>query len=101
MSKPYEIKFIDKSCLKEYQSLRGNKKELVNKGLARLRMRAKELGKPLSGSLQGCKELKFRSDGIRIIFRIVGSEIEIVEIIAIGKRDKERVFSTAVRRIQR
>ena len=37
---------------------------------------------------------------IRIIFRIVNAKIEIVQIIAIGQRDKGKVFTAAEKRIR-
>ena len=101
MKHAHDIVFIDKACLKEYESLSDNQKLLIDKGVARLRVRANELGKPLSGDLSGCKELKYRSDGLRIIFRIKENKIEIVEIIAIGKRDKDKVFKSAKMHIAR
>lgn len=100
MSAPYEIGFIDKAAQKEYLSFDGSMRRLVDNGLMRLRVRADEIGKPLSGKLSGCKELKFRAAGIRIIFRIVNGEIEIVEIIAIGRRDKGDVFLQAESRLE-
>lgn len=95
----FEISFINRDALREYQSLDGSLRKLVDKGFARLARRADEIGKPLAGKLTGCRELKFRSDGLRIIYRIVDGAIEIVEIIAIGRRDKGEVFSTGARRL--
>ena len=100
MTAPYEIGFIDRAAQKEYLNLDGSTRRLVDSGLMRLRVRADEIGKPLSGRLSGCKELKFRAIGIRIIFRIVNGEIEIVEIVAIGRRDKGDVFSRAEKRLE-
>lgn len=95
----FEISFINRDALREYQSLDGSLRKLVDKGFARLARRADEIGKPLAGKLAGCRELKFRSDGLRIIYRIVDGTIEIVEIIAIGRRDKDEVFSIGARRL--
>ncbi|WP_165253112.1 addiction module toxin RelE [Adlercreutzia sp. ZJ304] len=99
MSNEYKLVFIDARCQKEYLALRGNTRLLVDKGLARLRVRANEIGKPLNGALAGCKELKFRAEGIRVIFRIKNGEVQIVEIIAIGPRDKSKVFVSAKKRL--
>ncbi len=99
MSVPREIVFINRDAQHEYLALDGSVRKMVDNGLARLRLRADEIGKPLTGSLQGCKELRFRSDGLRIIFRIVGNAVEVVEIVAIGARDKDRVFNAARRRL--
>lgn len=97
----FRIAFINRDALKEYRGLGGSTKQLVDNGLARLAQRADEIGKPLVGPLAGCKELKFRSAGIRVIFRIVDGGVEIVEVVAIGRRDKGEVFDSAAKRINR
>lgn len=84
---------------KELLKLDGVQRILVRKGLRRLEERASEIGKPLSGPLAGCRELKFRADNLRVIYRIRNGEVEIVEIIAIGPRDGNKVFITAQKRI--
>lgn len=95
----FKVDFLDEAAKKEYLDLDGSVRPIVNKGIARLALRADEIGKPLSGPLSGCKELKFRASGIRVIFRIINGNVEIVQIIAIGRRDKGSVFDTAARRI--
>lgn len=99
MTPRFEISFINRAAVKEYQALDGSVRAMVNKGLARLAVRADEIGNPLGGALAGCRELKFRADGIRIVYRIVGERLEIVEIVAIGARDKGRAFEDAKRRV--
>ena len=96
----FKVEFINNDAKKDYLSLDCSILHLVDKGIARLALRADEIGKPLSGALAGCKELKFRNDGIRIIFRIVNGKIEIVQVIAIGQRDKGKVFTAAEKRIR-
>lgn len=66
----FKVEFYDKTAEKEYLSLDGSVRAMVDKGIARLALRADEIGKPLSGLLAGCRELKFRTDGIRVIYRI-------------------------------
>lgn len=100
MSNEYEISFISSSCQKEYLSLSGQSRMIVDKGLARLRIRPLDIGKPLSGVLLGCRELKFRADGIRVIYRVVENEIKIVQIVAIGPRDKGKAFRRAEQRMK-
>ena len=85
----FKVEFYDKTAEKEYLSLDGSVRAL----------RADEIGKPLSGLLAGCRELKFRTDGIRVIYRIRDGHVEVVQIIAIGTRDKDRVFDLAARRM--
>ena len=95
----FEVLFGCPAAEKDYKSLDGFTRVMVDKGLLRLEQRADEVGKPLSGTLSGCKELKFRADGIRVIYRIVNGHVEVVQIIAIGARDKGRVLEIAARRI--
>lgn len=95
----FKVEFYDKTAEKEYLSLDGSVRAMVDKGIARLALRADEIGKPLSGLLAGCRELKFRTDGIRVIYRIRDWHVEVVQIIAIGARDKGKVFDLASRRL--
>ncbi|MBC2888598.1 type II toxin-antitoxin system RelE family toxin [Gordonibacter massiliensis (ex Traore et al. 2017)] len=100
----FKVRFFNAAAARDYQSLDGSMKKLVDVGLAKLRVRADEIGKPLGGSLASCKELKYRNAGIRVVFRIVDDVVEIlevVEIVAIGRRDKGEVFSKAERRLER
>ena len=77
----FKVEFYDKTAEKEYLSLDGSVRAMVNKGIA------------------GCRELKFRIDGIRVIYRIRDGHVEVVQIIAIGARDKGKVFDLASRRL--
>lgn len=95
----FKVEFYDKTAEKEYLSLDGSVRAMVDKGIARLALRADEIGKPLSGLLAGCRELKFHTDGIRVIYRIRDGHVEVVQIIAIGARDKGKVFDLASRRL--
>lgn len=99
MTGRFVLRFFSREVEKEYRSLDGSVRKLVDLGLAKLRMRADEIGKPLHGELAGCKELKYREAGVRVVYRIVDEEVEIVEVVAIGARDKGKVFSSAVRRL--
>lgn len=101
MSGRFTVRFYDKSALREYLDLDGSTKKLVDVGLRKLEMRADEIGKPLGGALKNCKELKYRKAGIRVIFRIVGDGVEIVDIIAIGARGNGTVFGVAEKRLRR
>lgn len=101
MSGRFTVEFYNDDAAKEYRKLDGSVKKLVNVGLKKLETRADEIGKQLEGDLRGCKELKYRKDGIRVIFRISSQNVvEVVEIIAIGNRAEEEVFRTAEKRLR-
>lgn len=101
MSGSYLVRFIDGEAEKEYLRLDGSTKKLIAVGLKKLSVRADEIGKELGGELKGCKELKYRKNGIRVIFRIVDGAIEVVEIVTIGNRREDAVFADAAKRLAR
>lgn len=101
----FKLRF-DKKAQKEYDKLDGGVKGHVNKGLAKLRKRADTLGKELENKrnmkLHGCKELKFKGSGVRVIYRITGrtdDELEIVMILGVGDRDEDKAFKDASNRL--
>lgn len=102
MEKKFDVVFIE-DAKEDYRKLDGSEKKYVDIALAKIRFRADELGDELikkgDFNLIGCKKIKFKKIGIRIVFRIVGDQAEIVEIIAIGKRRKDEVYKDAARRL--
>ena len=103
-----EIKFdvrIAPEAVKEYNKLDGSILEVVNKQIDELEYRADRVGKMLenknNSKLSGCKEIKLKDAGIRIIFRITNLKVEVLQIvyiIAIEKRSKNHVFNVANQR---
>lgn len=63
------------------------------------------LGNPLGNKhgidLTGFYKLYAVKKKYRIVYHLVGDSLEIVEIIAIGKRDKEEVYRLAAKRLKR
>lgn len=101
----FRLRF-DKKAQKEYDKLDGSIKVHVNKGLAKLRVRADNIGKELENKrnmkLHGCRELKFKGIGIRLIYRITGEkeqELQIVMILGIGDKDEDKAFKEASNRL--
>ncbi|MXQ51994.1 addiction module toxin RelE [Salinicoccus hispanicus] len=88
---------------KDYKKLDGTMKKWVDAAEERLALRGSEIGKDLGNThyskLAGFKELKNQKIGIRLIFKASSEgNIEIIEIVAIGKREDEKIFHTAERR---
>lgn len=97
----FEIRFTQLSQ-KDYENLDGSVLKIVNKKLEDLEERADEIGKILSGNLAGCREIKLRDAGIRIIYQITNEKVNvltIVHIITINKRESNKVFKIAFKRI--
>ncbi|RNF39368.1 type II toxin-antitoxin system RelE family toxin [Planococcus salinus] len=83
----------------DYDNLDGSQKIFVNKALDRIKLRGMKAGQPLHGNLAQCNKLKNRKMGLRIIFREVQGSIQVIQIVAIGKRDKEKIYKTAEDRL--
>ena len=104
MEKKFDVR-MDPDAAKEYQKLDGTYKKFVNKSIDELEFRADKVGKPLenqnSSKLAGCKEVKLRDTGIRIIFRVTNDIVDvlrIVYIISIEHRSKDFVFRISNKR---
>ena len=53
----------------------------------------------LHGSLAQCNKLNNKKMGFRVIFREVQGKFEVIQVVVIGKRDKETVYKIAENRI--
>lgn len=100
----FEI-FFDPDAAKEYEALDNSVCEIVDKSIEELEIRADEVGKPLgnkqNGKLVGCKEIKLRTAGIRIIFKVTKEIVHVlcvVYILTIEKRSNDFVFKVADKR---
>lgn len=98
MSQRFAIRFAPEA-VKEYDSLDGSVVSVVDKAIDELTDRADEVGKPLGNKrnqkLAGCKEIKLRDAGIRIIFKVTNEKVDvlcIVTILAISRHKVERLF---------
>ena len=100
----FKVRFL-KAAQEDYDALDGSQKKWVETAIERLTVRRGELGEPLhkfpADDLRGCKKLKNRSLGLRIVFRIISPfECEVIEIIVIGKRCDSEVYLIAGKRLQ-
>lgn len=102
MSGHFVVGFLNRDVEKEYQKLDGSQRRLVRIAVAKLKTRADEIGTPLHGELAGCKKIKWRNAGLKMVFRIrEDGMVEIAEIVAIGRRDRSEVYKTAVGRLSK
>lgn len=98
----FALRFYNQKAKDEYLALDGSVKALLRPGLKKLMDRADEIGAPLHGSLAGCRKLKYRKDGWRVVYRITEDTVELIEIaeiIATGKRNRSKVYTTAEKRL--
>ncbi|KJR41509.1 plasmid stabilization system [Candidatus Magnetoovum chiemensis] len=78
------------------------KKEIAKKidALSENPMLGKHLGNKSGIDLCGFYKLYALKKKYRIVYRIIGEHIEVVEVVAIGKRDKDEVYKLVSRRIK-
>jgi mRNA interferase RelE/StbE len=62
------------------------------------------LGDPLGNKfgldLTGYYKLYVAKKAFRVVYRLIGEEIEVVEIVGIGRRDKEEIYRLVVKRLR-
>ncbi|TCL76494.1 mRNA interferase RelE/StbE [Hydrogenispora ethanolica] len=98
-------------AVKELRELDGSVKPIVAKYLKRLAEEANHIGKPLRNDkdsrLAGCRELKLKQAGIRILYMITGEKVEVIgvtkevlQVLAVGKRAEYDVFKDASKRLE-
>jgi mRNA interferase RelE/StbE len=88
---------------KDFDSLDGSvKKEVIKKldALARNPLIGAPLGSKYGIDLTGFYKIYVYKKSYRIVYRIVGDYVEIIEIVAIGRRDKEAVYRLLAKRLK-
>lgn len=96
---------LHKAALREYKRLDHSVALIVDKALEELEIRADKVGKPLGKkrniNLTGCKEIKLRDTGIRIVFTVTPKYVHVLQIVivlAIETRADDVVFQLAAKR---
>lgn len=97
----FEVKLAP-AAAREYGKLDKSVINIVDNAIDRLEERADEIGTLLNNyqntKLAGCKEIKLRDAGVRIIFKITNhivNILQVVYILTIEQRDKDQVFRIA------
>ena len=97
-AKVFELEWTQHSKA-DYGALDGSQLVFVDKALDRIRILGMEAGSPLTGDLIGCRKLKHRKLGLRVVFRQSEKGIQIVQIVAIGSRSDAAVYRQAKTRL--
>jgi mRNA interferase RelE/StbE len=92
----YKLRFHE-LALTEWNKLDGSIKSQFKKKLAERLEQPRLKSSALSG-MKDCYKIKLRQLGYRIVYR-VDDDIVSVMVIAAGKRDKEKVYQDAGKRI--
>jgi len=100
---PFKIEFLA-DAEKDFGALNGSIRKEVAKeidALAENPFLGKPLGKKYGLDLTGFYKLYVAKKKYRIVYRLIGKYIEVIEIVGIGKRDKEEVYKLIARRLKR
>ena len=91
----YKLEFLT-DALKEWKALDGTIKKQLKKKLAERLNNPHVPADKLSGSVNRYK-IKLRSVGYRLVYEVLDAEIVVV-VVAIGKREKSKVYKKAAKR---
>ncbi|MGX9708471.1 type II toxin-antitoxin system RelE family toxin [Laceyella tengchongensis] len=105
--KPYQVEVhFTKESLNDLSSYDKNQQEkiialIIKRGMRGPLIKPQGIGEPLRDELKGYTKIKPKNMALRIVYRpVVNDEMICMEIIAIGPRDKEKVYRLAARRLQ-
>ena len=88
---------ISEDAEKEWTSLDKPIRDQFKKKLKE-RMNAPRVEKDRLSGMADCYKIKLRSAGFRLVYRVYDDEVEIL-IIAVGKRERNRVYKAAIKRL--
>jgi mRNA interferase RelE/StbE len=94
--KTYKLSFL-KSAKKEWDKLDSMLQEQFKKKLGNLLSNPHAPKNKLAG-MENCYKIKLRASGYRLVYRVVDERI-IIEVIAVGKRDKAAIYDYARSRL--
>ncbi|HSA60323.1 MAG TPA: type II toxin-antitoxin system RelE/ParE family toxin [bacterium] len=90
---------VVEAAQKDFAKLDKGLQNIVFSHLNKIKIDPERMGKPLRGPLSGFKKEYFLNKSYRIVFRVKSSD-KVVEIWAIGRRDKSEVYETLAKRIK-
>ncbi|PSH22037.1 addiction module toxin RelE [Yersinia pseudotuberculosis] len=90
---------FDERALKEWHKLDKAIREQFKKKLRKLQKNPYIESALLHGDLAGCFKIKLRASGFRLIYQVIDEEI-VIWIVAVGKREDEKAYDIARKRIQ-
>lgn len=100
---PPKIEFLPDAA-KDFDNLAGSlKKQAAKKidALAKNPFLGHPLGNKLGIDLTGFYKVYFAKKKYRIVYRLLGEYIEVIEIVGIGERDKEEIYRLVAKRLKK
>lgn len=99
----YKVEFFQDAG-KDFDALDASiRKEVAKKidALAENPFLGKPLGRKYGVDLTGFYKIYVSKKKYRIVYRLIGKHIEVIEIVGIGKREKEEVYRLVARRLKK
>jgi len=100
---PYKVEFHP-DAEKDFESLDGAvRKEAAKKidSLAKNPFLGKPLGNKLGIDLTGFYKIYVAKKKYRIVYRLIGEHVEVIEVVGIGRRDKEEIYKLIAKRFKK
>ena len=95
----YQLEFLE-SALGEWTSLDGSIRQILKKLLEKRLENPRIPGAELHGELADCYKIKLRKQGYRLVYQVRDDAL-VVLVIAVDRRDKEKVYEAALARIRK
>jgi len=99
----YKVEFFP-DAEKDFNALDASiRKEVAKKieALAENPFLGKPLRKKYGMDLTGFYKIYVSKKKYRIVYRLIGKHIEVIEIVGLGKREKEEVYRLVARRLKK
>lgn len=100
---PYKIEFLP-DATKDFDKLSGSLQKQAGKKIDALSNNpflGRPLGNKLGIDLTGFYKLYFAKKKYRVVYRLIGKYVEVIEIIGVGKRDKEEIYKLIEKRLKK
>lgn len=94
----YQLEFLE-SALDEWKALDGSVRQTLKKLLAKRLESPRTPGAELHGELADCYKIKLRKQGYRLVYQVRDDTLVIL-VIAVDRRDKDKVYQAALARIR-
>lgn len=95
----YQLEFLE-SALDEWKSLDGSVRQILKKLLEKRLESPRTPGSELHGELADCYKIKLRKQGYRLVYQVRDDTL-VVLVIAVDRRDKDKVYQAALARIKK
>lgn len=92
----YKLAFLE-AALKEWKKLAPNIREQFKKKLAE-RLKHPRISAAALRGMEDCYKIKLHDLGYRLVYRVDDKQI-VVEVIAVGRRDKNAAYKSALQRL--